>query len=61
MSELITNLTQEQLQEVKRQLSIYSQGVQEIIPTEELEQKIVKSVSENRPLKIKLELDPSAP
>ncbi|MFD2215467.1 tyrosine--tRNA ligase [Metabacillus endolithicus] len=61
MSELITNLTQEQLQEVKRQLAIYAQGVQEIIPTEELEQKIARSVLENRPLKIKLGLDPSAP
>ncbi|MFV2047116.1 tyrosine--tRNA ligase [Metabacillus sp. YM-086] len=61
MSELITNLSEEQLKEVKRQLAIYSQGVQEIIPTEELEQKIAISILENRPLKIKLGLDPSAP
>lgn len=54
-------LTKEQSLEVKRQLEIYSQGVQEIIPTEELEAKIAKSIVENRPLKIKLGLDPSAP
>lgn len=54
-------LTKEQSLEVKRQLGIYSQGVQEMIPTEELEAKIAKSIVENRPLKIKLGLDPSAP
>ena len=54
-------LTKEQSLEVKRQLGIYSQGVQEMIPTEELEAKISKSIVENRPLKIKLGLDPSAP
>ncbi|WP_226529923.1 tyrosine--tRNA ligase [Metabacillus niabensis] len=59
MSEL--KLTKEQSLEVKRQFEIYSQGVQEIIPTEELEAKIAMSIVENRPLKIKLGLDPSAP
>jgi tyrosyl-tRNA synthetase len=54
-------LTVEQLNEVKRQMAIYTQGVQEIIPTEELEKKLAKSVLDNRPLKIKLGLDPSAP
>lgn len=54
-------LTEKQRAEVKRQMAIYSQGVQEIIPTEELEIKIAKSIIENRPLKIKLGLDPSAP
>ncbi len=54
-------LTEKQSLEVKRQLEIYSQGVKEIIPTEELEAKIAKSITENRPLKIKLGLDPSAP
>ncbi|MCV9888561.1 tyrosine--tRNA ligase [Metabacillus halosaccharovorans] len=59
MNEL--KLTKEQSLEVKRQFELYSQGVQEIIPTEELEVKIAKSIVENRPLKIKLGLDPSAP
>ncbi|MGI8386015.1 tyrosine--tRNA ligase [Robertmurraya sp. P23] len=61
MTKLLQELTMEQKQEVKRQMAIYTQGVQEIIPTEELEAKIAKSVKENKPLKIKLGLDPSAP
>ncbi|SDN88574.1 tyrosine--tRNA ligase [Alkalicoccus daliensis] len=47
--------------EVKRQMDIYRQGVQDIIPPEDLEEKIAKSLIEERPLKIKLGLDPSAP
>ncbi len=61
MSKLVGQLTAEQLTELKRQMAIYSQGVQEIIPMEELEDKVAKSIIENRPLKIKLGLDPSAP
>ncbi|MFC4322574.1 tyrosine--tRNA ligase [Litchfieldia salsa] len=61
MSQLMEKLTQEQQIEVKRQMTLYSQGVQEIIPTEELANKIAKSLLENKPLKIKLGLDPSAP
>jgi tyrosyl-tRNA synthetase len=61
MSNLIKQLNEEQRTEVKRQLTIFSQGAQEIIPTEELENKIAKSILENKPLKIKLGLDPSAP
>ncbi|HZG71902.1 MAG TPA: tyrosine--tRNA ligase [Chondromyces sp.] len=54
-------LNEEQLKEVQRQMAIYSQGAQEIIPTEELEGKVAKSILKNQPLKIKLGLDPSAP
>jgi tyrosyl-tRNA synthetase len=61
MSNLKEQLNPEQQTEVKRQMAIYSQGVQEIIPTEELENKIARSLLENKPLKIKLGLDPSAP
>ncbi|USK71289.1 tyrosine--tRNA ligase [Peribacillus asahii] len=61
MSNVLAQLNEEQRTEVKRQMAIYSQGVQEIIPTEELENKIAKSILENKPLKIKLGLDPSAP
>lgn len=61
MTNLLEQLNEEQRVEVKRQLAIYSQGVQEIIPPEELEHKIAKSLLENKPLKIKLGLDPSAP
>lgn len=46
---------------MERQFSIYAHGVQEIIPTEELKDKIAKSLLFNTPLKIKLGLDPSAP
>ena len=54
-------LNEAQRTEVKRQMEIYQQGVQEIIPSEELENKIAKSLLEKKPLKIKLGLDPSAP
>ncbi|MBV6682782.1 tyrosine--tRNA ligase [Bacillus sp. JRC01] len=54
-------LTDQQEQEVQEQLAVYRQGVQGIIPLKELENKIRTSVIENKPLKIKLGLDPSAP
>ena len=61
MGNFIEQLNEEQLKEVQRQMVIYSQGAQEIIPTEELEEKVAKFVLKNQPLKIKLGLDPSAP
>lgn len=61
MTNLLEQLNEEQFKEVKRQMKIYSQGVQDIIPTEELEYKVAKSILKNEPLKIKLGLDPSAP
>ncbi|MBT2641908.1 tyrosine--tRNA ligase [Bacillus sp. ISL-41] len=61
MNEVMNQLNAEQFAEVKRQMNIYSQGVQDIIPLEELELKVAKSILQNRPLKIKLGLDPSAP
>ncbi|WP_264737797.1 tyrosine--tRNA ligase [Cytobacillus firmus] len=61
MKEVINQLNAEQVTEVKRQMSVYTQGVQDIIPLEELEAKVAKSVLQNKPLKIKLGLDPSAP
>ncbi|MDV2884744.1 tyrosine--tRNA ligase [Alkalihalophilus pseudofirmus] len=61
MKNVLEQLNEKQLGEVKRQMTIYTQGVQEIIPTEELKLKIAMSILENRPLKIKLGLDPSAP
>lgn len=61
MNQVIKQLNEKQQMEVKRQMEIYKQGVQDIIPTEELEIKVAKSILENRPLKIKLGLDPSAP
>ncbi|RNA69997.1 tyrosine--tRNA ligase [Alteribacter keqinensis] len=61
MGKWTEELTQEQITEVNRQMAIYRKGVQELIPSEDLERKVAKAVSEKRPLKIKLGLDPSAP
>lgn len=61
MNDLMNQLTNVQLEDVERQMEDYIQGVEDIIPTEELELKVATSVLENRPLKIKLGLDPSAP
>ncbi|WP_282942551.1 tyrosine--tRNA ligase [Paenibacillus sp. RC67] len=55
------HLSEEQKQEVQRQLSIIRRGVAEIIPEEALVQKIASSVVSGKPLKVKLGLDPSAP
>ncbi|WP_341357918.1 tyrosine--tRNA ligase [Rossellomorea sp. y25] len=55
------SLSQEQQAEVGRQLTVYKNGVHEIIPEAELRQKLVKSIATGVPLKIKLGLDPTAP
>ncbi|QRN86626.1 tyrosine--tRNA ligase [Clostridia bacterium] len=47
--------------EVERQLQIIRRGAIEIIPEKELISKIEKSIKSNKPLKIKLGLDPTAP
>lgn len=54
-------LTPEQQAEVERQLKVISRGVVEIVPEDELRQKVMKSVVAGTPLKVKLGLDPSAP
>src|SRR5690606_40263540 len=47
--------------EVKRQLEVIRRGTVEIVPEEELEQKVIQSVVQGKPLRVKLGLDPSAP
>ena len=47
--------------EVERQLNILRRGVVEIVPETDLKRRIERSLKENRPLKVKLGLDPSAP
>jgi tyrosyl-tRNA synthetase len=47
--------------DIKEQLKIINKGVAEIMPEEELIKKLEKSIKENKPLRIKLGLDPSAP
>ncbi|MBP1156127.1 MULTISPECIES: tyrosine--tRNA ligase [unclassified Paenibacillus] len=54
-------LTSEQQQEVNRQLETIRRGVVEIVPEDELKQKVIDSVVTGKPLKVKLGLDPSAP
>ncbi len=46
---------------VKEQLKIIKRGASEIIPEDELIQKLDKSIKENKPLKIKLGCDPTKP
>jgi len=48
-------------QEVQRQMEILKTGAAEIVPEEELEEKIRQSIVNNKPLIIKLGLDPTAP
>ena len=53
---------QEELQkEVKRQMRIILKGADQVIQEEELEEKIRTSLLTDRPLTVKLGLDPSAP
>jgi tyrosyl-tRNA synthetase len=61
METFIEQLSQEQEKEMERQYAIYSNGVHEIIPSQELKEKIAKSLVTGKPLKVKLGLDPSAP
>src|SRR5215510_5941691 len=46
---------------VKEQLDLIKRNVVEIIPEEELEKKLAKSIKDNKPLRIKLGCDPSRP
>lgn len=46
-------------QEVERQFNILSRGCEEIINETEFKNKLEKSIKENKPLKIKLGIDPS--
>ncbi|MDQ4005506.1 MAG: tyrosine--tRNA ligase [Actinomycetota bacterium] len=43
------------------QLRLLYAGAAEVVPEEELERKLERSVSEGRPLRVKLGIDPSAP
>jgi tyrosyl-tRNA synthetase len=46
---------------VEEQLEIIQRGTSEIVPEDELKQKLKKSAKENKPLKIKLGVDPTRP
>ena len=49
------------MKSLEEQLKIIKKGTLDIINEEELIKKLEKSIKENKPLKIKLGLDPSAP
>lgn len=53
-------LTAEQEEEVRRQMATIRRGAAEIVPEEELLDKVKKSVVTGQPLRIKLGLDPTA-
>ena len=46
---------------VSKQMELIKRGVEEILPEDELEKKLQKSITTNKPLKIKLGCDPSRP
>lgn len=48
-------------QSLEKQISVIKRGTAEVIPENELVEKVKKAIKENKPLKIKLGLDPSAP
>jgi tyrosyl-tRNA synthetase len=54
-------LSNVQQQEVERQMELISRGAVEIIPEEEMRQKVMTSVVTGEPLRVKLGMDPSAP
>lgn len=46
---------------VNEQMQLIRRGVAEIVPEDELKQKLYRAIKENRPLRVKLGLDPTAP
>ncbi len=46
---------------VKEQLSVIKRGTVEIVPEDELKEKLRQSIKNNKPLKIKLGVDPTRP
>lgn len=49
------------MQSIEEQFDTIKRGTVEIVPEDELKQKLIKSQKENRPLRIKLGIDPTAP
>jgi len=47
--------------EISQQLKVIRQGVAEIVPEEDLYEKIKRSITTGKPLRVKLGLDPTAP
>lgn len=51
----------ETMEKTEQQLRVIRRGAAEILPLEDFREKLARSIEENRPLKIKLGLDPTAP
>jgi len=49
------------VREVERQLAAIRRGAADIVPEDQLRDKIARSLKEGRPLRVKLGLDPTAP
>jgi tyrosyl-tRNA synthetase len=47
--------------DTERQLELLLSGTSEVVPVEELEEKLSRSAREGKPLRVKLGIDPSAP
>lgn len=54
-------MTKIEFKTVEEQLEIIKRGTTEIVPAPELVEKLKKSIKENKPLKIKLGVDPTRP
>ena len=61
MNSSMDHLSAQQRKEMERQYAVYTHGTSQVIPGEELKEKIATSLLKNKPLKVKLGLDPSAP
>jgi tyrosyl-tRNA synthetase len=61
MNNSMDHLSAQQRKEMERQYAVYTHGTSQVIPGEELKEKIATSLLKNKPLKVKLGLDPSAP
>ena len=46
---------------LEEQLRLIKHGVENLLPEEDFKKKLAKSIAENKPLTIKLGLDPTAP
>lgn len=54
-------ISPERQKEVNRQLALIRRGTVEVLPLKELERKIQRSITEGKPLRVKLGIDPTAP
>lgn len=61
MNDLTEKLEYDQQGELNRQLDIIKRGTSEILPENELENKIARAIISNKPLTVKAGFDPTAP